>query len=772
MREEGGGSQHGVPPPEVSTPFAAAGMEARAQLLGMPGASDQRLQPPKRQQDKAGSLEEQQQPMRAEGVDFDAQLAAPEASESEFPDEEAAALADVASGEEAERGEVGNGGGGGGGGNRWPREETLALLRIRSEMDAAFRDASLKGPLWEDVSRKLAELGYKRSAKKCREKFENVHKYYKRTREGRAGRQDGKSYKFFTQLEALNGRNGGAGAAPAAAATVPAAAAIGMVGGSAGRLQPTPLNAIPLSVGAVVPPPVAGANSPAVSYPSGRGISFSSDNSFSASGSEEEEEGHPREPRKRRRGGRDGGGEVGVDGGGGGERRKMIAFFEGLMRQVMERQEAMQQKLLEMIEKREQDRMIREEAWRRQEMARLTRENEAMAQEREIAASRDATIIAFLHKMTGQTVPTPTLPVVAPSYPVAAQPLSQLQQAPPPPGGHQPQAQQQQQRHSNHRHGNEVVRARPASPQQVVADVAPSTEEQQEAAGAAGGTDPVSSRWPKPEVHALIKLRSVMETEYQETGPKGPLWEEIAAGMRRMGYSGRSAKRCKEKWENINKYFKKVKDSSKKRPEDAKTCPYFHQLDALYRKKFLLSAGAGGSCLGNNHVTKQESEGSPCAPAAAPSPFQLALPQQSHQAAEAEAKSHGDGAHMSSGSIEPGGNGALTEQARHRNGGIGQDEGVSSDETSCKEPEDAMKRPADRQQHAAMDVDYDKMEETESDSMDLQEEEEDDEDEEKIMEMEYRVEYHQRPAGVNGAAAAASNGAAGESSSSFVAMVQ
>jgi hypothetical protein len=43
--------------------------------------------------------------------------------------------------------------GSGGGGNRWPREETLALIRMRSEMDAAFRDATLKSPLWEEVSR-------------------------------------------------------------------------------------------------------------------------------------------------------------------------------------------------------------------------------------------------------------------------------------------------------------------------------------------------------------------------------------------------------------------------------------------------------------------------------------------------------------------------------------------------------------------------------------------------------------------------------------------
>ena len=39
------------------------------------------------------------------------------------------------------------------GGNRWPRQETLALLKIRSDMDSVFRDSSLKGPLWEEVSR-------------------------------------------------------------------------------------------------------------------------------------------------------------------------------------------------------------------------------------------------------------------------------------------------------------------------------------------------------------------------------------------------------------------------------------------------------------------------------------------------------------------------------------------------------------------------------------------------------------------------------------------
>jgi len=37
--------------------------------------------------------------------------------------------------------------------NRWPKQETLALLEIRSDMDVAFRDSVVKAPLWEEVSR-------------------------------------------------------------------------------------------------------------------------------------------------------------------------------------------------------------------------------------------------------------------------------------------------------------------------------------------------------------------------------------------------------------------------------------------------------------------------------------------------------------------------------------------------------------------------------------------------------------------------------------------
>lgn len=37
--------------------------------------------------------------------------------------------------------------------SRWPRQETLTLLEIRSRLDAKFKEANHKGPLWEEVSR-------------------------------------------------------------------------------------------------------------------------------------------------------------------------------------------------------------------------------------------------------------------------------------------------------------------------------------------------------------------------------------------------------------------------------------------------------------------------------------------------------------------------------------------------------------------------------------------------------------------------------------------
>lgn len=265
------------------------------------------------------------------------------------------------------------------------------------------------------------------------------------------------------------------------------------------------------------------------------------------------------------------------------------------MKEVVQKQEEMQKRFLETIEKREQERVVREEAWRMQEMAKINREREILAQERSMAAAKDAAITSFLQKITDshqnnnnkndplQPSPPPPPPPVQPQQPPPILPTSnstpvvQATPTPPPPPSQASTLQ--------------IVVPNFTTPQKVVhnnellqMEIMKMDHNGGESGGYNMSSAPSSSRWPKVEVEALIKLRTNLDAKYQENGPKGPLWEEISSAMKKLGYN-RNSKRCKEKWENINKYFKKVKESRKSRPEDSKTCPYFHQLDALYREK-------------------------------------------------------------------------------------------------------------------------------------------------------------------------------------------
>ncbi|KAG7587310.1 SANT/Myb domain [Arabidopsis thaliana x Arabidopsis arenosa] len=440
------------------------------------------------------------------------------------------------------------------GGNRWPRQETLALLKIRSDMGIAFRDASVKGPLWEEVSRKMAELGYIRNAKKCKEKFENVYKYHKRTKEGRTGKSEGKTYRFFDQLEALESQS---------------TTSLHHPQSQSQPLQPRPpqnnnsIFSTPPPVTTVMPPGANMSTLPSssippytqqINVPSFPNISgdFLSDNSTSSSSSystssDMEIGGGTTTTRKKRK-------------------RKWKEFFERLMKQVVDKQEELQRKFLEAVEKREHERLVREESWRVQEIARINREHEILAQERSMSAAKDAAVMAFLQKLSEKQ----------PNQPTAAQP--------------QPQQVRPQMQLNNNSNQQQTPQPSPAPPPpplpQPIQAVVPTLDTPKTDNGDQNMTpaSASSSRWPKVEIEALIKLRTNLDSKYQENGPKGPLWEEISAGMRRLGFN-RNSKRCKEKWENINKYFKKVKESNKKRPEDSKTCPYFHQLDALYRER-------------------------------------------------------------------------------------------------------------------------------------------------------------------------------------------
>ncbi|GLJ11656.1 hypothetical protein SUGI_0173700 [Cryptomeria japonica] len=368
---------------------------------------------------------------------------------------------------------------------RWHRHETLSLLTIRSQMDAAFRDAIFKAPLWEEVSRRLAEIGFERSANKCKEKFENVTKYYKRSKQGVSEKQQHrKAYRFFKQLEALypDGKGSSMNNNITGCADEGSSGTFEATAEAAAQKSPvtTNLNAISSSSGSLDD----------CDDDSGNNNNNSSD----------------RSGRKRKRI----------------SEEKMMRFFEKFMEKVARKQEMMQQKYFEIIEKLEQERIVREEAWKRQELARLNAEAELRSRDRALSAARDSALVAFLQKVTGQTLIFP-------------QP--------------QPQPQASPQIHHNNQ-------SEPA-------------------------LEPECKRWPKQEVEALIKVRSGFEARFHKTEPKAKLWDQVSAEMATMGFS-RSPKRCKEKWENINKYFRKAKDNTKERHEKATTCPYFQKLDDFY----------------------------------------------------------------------------------------------------------------------------------------------------------------------------------------------
>ncbi|XP_042484980.1 trihelix transcription factor PTL-like [Macadamia integrifolia] len=255
--------------------------------------------------------------------------------------------------------------GGDGGNGRWPRQETLTLLDIRSRLDLNFKEANQKGPLWDQISRIMAEEhGYQRSGKKCREKFENLYKYYKKTKDGKGGRQDGKHYRFFRQLEALYGET-----------TTTTTA-----------LTPLSPSQTQTHLGAPHCIPQVNQSTQRVSLSQKKqweSLSLSSSSDLDSSSSEEKRESHHKRRRKS-------------------WKAKFRDFVDSEMRRLVETQEAWMEKMLKTLERKEQERMIREEAWRKEEAARLAREFKFWAHERDWVEARDAALMEALQKFTGR----------------------------------------------------------------------------------------------------------------------------------------------------------------------------------------------------------------------------------------------------------------------------------------------------------------------------------------------------------------------------------
>ncbi|XP_022747785.1 trihelix transcription factor PTL-like [Durio zibethinus] len=264
--------------------------------------------------------------------------------------------------------------GGDGGTGRWPRQETLTLLEIRSRLDPKFKEANQKGPLWDEVSRIMnEEHGYQRNGKKCREKFENLYKYYKKTKEGKAGRQDGKHYRFFRQLEALYGETSNS------------------VSGQETHLVGNNFR--------FHGNPNSNAQSNQEVYHAQKlcdSLSLSNSSEFDTSSDDNDlstaaaVENDSSEKRKKKRGSSRS------------WKAKIKEFIDSQMRKLVERQEAWLEKLTKTLEQKEQERILREEEWRKEEAARIDREHKFWAKERAWIEARDAALMESLQNLKGK----------------------------------------------------------------------------------------------------------------------------------------------------------------------------------------------------------------------------------------------------------------------------------------------------------------------------------------------------------------------------------
>ncbi|KAA8544956.1 hypothetical protein F0562_019649 [Nyssa sinensis] len=473
----------------------------------------------------------------------------------------------------------------------WSNDEVLALLRIRSSMENWFPDFT-----WEYVSRKLAELGFKRSAEKCKEKFEEESRHLNSISYNK--------YRFFSELDELyHGEN---------------------------------------------PDQVLSENNPNMEKPNeeedkmGQILEEDSGNGTTRKPSQQENEK-----------------EVGISKGKKRKRKEKFEmlkrFCEEIVNKMMARQEELHNKLIEDMVKRDEEKIAREEAWKKQEMDRISKEIEIRAHEQAIASDRQATIIDFLKKFTSENQfsgkriedlkvpsssnsPTSSSLSTLPQNPNSTCQLSNqdkleavtsstivvAQQNNPNVPTSLTETLSPQNPSSNV--ATNVLKVATSSTLPVASQNPNSSNTQNNPLASSPSSTPKASqtpnsvpnerddigkRWPRDEVLALINLRCNLYSSGEEhkEGAKGPLWERISKGMLELGYK-RSAKRCKEKWENINKYFRKTKDVNKKRSLDSRTCPYFHQLSSLYSQGTLVAAPLDGpeshSTLSKNHSAVPE----------------------------------------------------------------------------------------------------------------------------------------------------------------------
>ncbi|XP_076933145.1 trihelix transcription factor PTL-like [Bidens hawaiensis] len=393
---------------------------------------------------------------------------------------------------------------GGGGNCRWPRQETLTLLEVRSSLDSKFKEANQKGPLWDEVSRIMSEEhGYQRSGKKCREKFENLYKYYKKTKDGKAGRQDGKHYRFFRQLEALYGETSTSTHPNPTPFSDPHHLGIEACGFQPHQHSSNNYQQL------FKPAPSRLCDSPSLSNNSSAFDTSCSSGYSNPSAFMEKSDCVDKASNKRRTGKL-------------GWKTKIKEFVDSQMRKVMEKQEEWMEKMMRTIEQKEQERVLREEQWRKEETARFEKEHKFWATERAWMESRDAALMEALQKLNGKE------------------------------SQHKSSADEQ----NLHNHNSGKI-----------------------------DTNVNHTAWGEHELTRLIQLRTTMEARFEHCSGhmEELLWDEIASKMGCLGYN-RNGVTCKSKWDSINEFLLRTKKRKENtRSSDSYTHPNNNSVPHIFQ---------------------------------------------------------------------------------------------------------------------------------------------------------------------------------------------
>ncbi|KAI3859561.1 hypothetical protein MKX03_024015 [Papaver bracteatum] len=88
---------------------------------------------------------------------------------------------------------------------KWPKHEGQALISLRMAIERKFLTGATKfRMLWEEMSRGVASMGFTKTAKQCRDKWESMNWWYKRAeRSGNTWAENAKTCSYFQDLDMM-----------------------------------------------------------------------------------------------------------------------------------------------------------------------------------------------------------------------------------------------------------------------------------------------------------------------------------------------------------------------------------------------------------------------------------------------------------------------------------------------------------------------------------------------------------------------------------------